>query len=400
MAQRAEADRREAELMASDLVSDRPKVPSPVRGITAGDMEAPEDRAQDIVEWLFGVPDAPLPKRNMRSASELYLAMTGDEAWQGSIVSDKVQFAAATTTALPNLVVIALNKLLVEMNQDLTQYRWYEPISHVMAHDGTLNPVELLMVNGVQDLPIVQEGKAYVEAEASDTKETAYFTKRGMYLGITMEMWRANDIERMRFVPRTLMRAAIRTRSRLMAEIFTTNSGMGPTMAGDSKTLFHADHNNYDTTAFSHTAWKAARLECWKQTEGGSNKRLGMYPSIVLLPGDLYDDAVTIFSSAQLPGSPNNDVNIYQNKVTPIAVPDWTDANDWVYMVPPSLVPIVNVAYGNVPGGGTHPTPEIFAVTGEANGLMFTNDTMPVKIRDIFAWGVSTYRGIGKRVVA
>jgi hypothetical protein len=39
-------------------------------------------------------------------------------------------------------------------------------------------------------------------------------------------------------------------------------------------------------------------------------------------------------------------------------------------------------------------------VTGETAGLMFTNDTLPVKVRDEFAFGVNGFRGIGKRNVA
>jgi hypothetical protein len=31
---------------------------------------------------------------------------------------------------------------------------------------------------------------------------------------------------------------------------------------------------------------------------------------------------------------------------------------------------------------------------------MFTKDVLPIKIRDYYAYGVATYRGIGKRVVA
>ena len=53
------------------------------------------------------------------------------------------------------------------------------------------------------------------------------------------------------------------------------------------------------------------------------------------------------------------------------------------------------------PAGGRHPAPELFSVaTSPTSGLMFTNDVLPVKVRDWFAYGVSTWRGIGKRNVA
>ena len=60
-----------------------------------------------------------------------------------------------------------------------------------------------------------------------------------------------------------------------IAAIFTQDSGQGPTMAQDSAQLFKSDntHGNYATTAFSWSAWQAARIECMKQAELGSAKR-------------------------------------------------------------------------------------------------------------------------------
>ena len=58
------------------------------------------------------------------------------------------------------------------------------------------------------------------------------------------------------------------------------------------------------------------------------------------------------------------------------------------------------MSYSQSPGGGRHPAPELFSVTSETSGLMFTNDVLPIKVRDEFAVGVSGYQGIGKRNVA
>lgn len=84
----------------------------------------------------------------------------------------------------------------------------------------------------------------------------------------------------------------------------------------------------------------------------------------------------------------------------PIAVPDWTDATDWAAIVDPRLHPVIQMAYANAPQGGGHALPEIFEVTDERSGLMFSNDTLPVKIRDWWSYGVATYVGVAKRNVA
>jgi hypothetical protein len=58
------------------------------------------------------------------------------------------------------------------------------------------------------------------------------------------------------------------------------------------------------------------------------------------------------------------------------------------------------MSYGIGGGGLGHPAPELYVATSPLAGLMFTNDTLPIKVRDYFAYGVATYRGIGKRNVS
>jgi hypothetical protein len=56
------------------------------------------------------------------------------------------------------------------------------------------------------------------------------------------------------------------------------------------------------------------------------------------------------------------------------------------------------MAYANAPQGGAHPMPEIYEVTSETSGLMFSNDVLPVKARDWWTHGVSTWVGIANNV--
>ena len=94
------------------------------------------------------------------------------------------------------------------------------------------------------------------------------------------------------------------------------------------------------------------------------------------------------------------DRGVYDPRPVPIVVPEWTDATDWAYIVDPAVFPVIHMSYSQSPGGGRHPAPELFSVTSETSGLMFTNDVLPIKVRDEFAVGVSGYQGIGKRNVA
>ena len=136
-----------------------------------------------------------------------------------------------------------------------------------------------------------------------------------------------------------------------------------------------------------------------------------LWPKFWLGPADLYDTALIDFGYGAGPGgytgTPNNDVNPYAQsrpgdpRPEVIAVPEWTDTGDWAYITDPVLNPVICMAYANNPAGArSHPAPELFTVTSPTAGLLFTNDTLPIKVRDYFAYGVATWRGIGKRNVA
>lgn len=380
------------------------------RGARTSGMTTPLDEAQEIVNWMFGVQGARLPEPFMRNPANIYMALSGDHAWHGRFNADRVMFASANATTLADLAANALNKVLIQQWDGLGEYRWFEDLVTVQPHDGSTHDMQWLAFGGISNLPTVNEGGAYTELTVADSKEADSFVKYGGYVGITEEMLRKSQLAKIQAVPRALAVAAVRTRSSAIAAIFTANLGVGPTLDNDSKALFHADHANLATTVFDVNAWKAARLECWKQTELGSAKRLGFWPRFCLVPGDLHDAALIAFGYGAgvggYPGTADNSVNPYAvsrgNDARPevVAVPEWTDVTDWAYLVDPRMQPILQISYAQAPGGGTHPQPEIFSVATPTAGLMFSNDVLPVKVRDWFAYGVSTYRGIGKRNVA
>jgi hypothetical protein len=384
----------------------------PPRGQQLSEGAGAREQFQSYFDWLFGAPGAKLPPPELRRSDALYRAVTGDVEMRGVFNPDHVAFAAANTTTLSDLAVNAMNKVVLDLYTNLTAYRWYEQIVSVQPTDGTLQDMQWLQFAGLANLPVVAEGAAYTELTVCDTKETGAFTKYGGYVGITDKMIRNSRIDEMQAIPRALTIAAIRTRSAAISYIFTQAAGLGPTLAQDSKALFIADnsHGNYATTSYSVAAWKAARLECMKAAELGSAKRQALWPKYLLVPVDLYDQTLIDFGYGAGPGgypaTPNNDVNPYAQdrpgdpRPVPILVPDWTDATDWAYIVDPRIAPVICMAYGDNPGGTTHPAPQLYSVTDPSSGLLFTNDTLPIKVRDLFAYGVATYRGIGKRVVA
>ncbi len=176
----------------------------------------------------------------------------------------------------------------------------------------------------------------------------------------------------------------------------------------DSIALFHASSHgaNLVTTALSMTAWNAARLAMRKQTELNSSERLGALtaPKFLLVPPDLEVTALQIMSSDKdytyalsngtaSPENVNSDGNWRMERLAfardrVIVVDLWTDTTDWAAVCDPNLWPTIGIGYryGR--------TPEVFSVASPTAGLMFSNDTLPVKVRYFFAVAPIDYRGM------
>lgn len=378
-----------------------------IKPIGANDMVTPHDRLQNALDWIFGLPVEP-PPPSLRDMRNIYQFITGDSNWYGVFNPEWSQLASATTVTLAGMVVDALNRVTRMHYDNMVTYRWYENIIAVTPHSGTTHDLTMIMVDGLASLPVVSEGAAYSEATVGDSKETAAFVKYGHYVGITLETIRKSDIQRIQAIPRELVKAAIRTRSAAIAAIFTVNAGTGPTLADDSTVLFHANHGNVNTTAFDAAGWAGIRTDIWEQQIPGTSKPLGLWPSYCLVPIELYDTALTVFGygagdvGMPIAAATAQSVNPYgasrigDPRPTVIAVPEWSEVDHWAAIVDPRLHPVIHMAYANNPAGGSHPMPEIFEVNSETSGLMFSNDTLPVKVRDWWAYGVSTWVGVAK----
>ncbi len=375
-------------------------------GITG--MRTGLDEIENAVDWMFGIQGAKAPDPQLRRLDLVYTMLTGDYDFHGVYRSDRVFLAGADTGTLANMAANAMNKVVMAQLALLTHYRWYETIAQPTPNDGSLHAMAWTSFGGISTLPVVSEGGAYDELDTDDVKESDSFAKYGGYVGITREMIKNSDIQRIQAVPRALAAASVKTRSAKIASIFTAGSGQGPVLDQDGYELFKSDnsHANYATTALGTdtTAWKAAALECFKQTEVNSGDRIGVFPKYCLVPPDLYHVALGIFGFGE--GMPttyapfSQDRGIGDPRPVPIAVPHFTDATNWYYIADPMVWPVVHMSFSADPSGRTFPPPELYSAVSETGGLLFASDVLPIKIRDEFAYGVNGYKGIGGRVVA
>ena len=371
-------------------------------------MDAIEKINLALTSLIEGVAPPPnvAPLSGIREA---YILLSGDYEMTGMFHGERMQFANVTSATMAGLVANALNKAVIN---EFQQYpRWWEKIATPMDF-STLQTVKWITLGGVGELPTVAEGAAYTELTWDDQTESATFVKKGGYLGLTLEAIDKDETRKLQAAPRALAQAAWLTLSKAISYIFTQVSGTGPTMS-DNAVLFHSTHGaNVVSTALSLTAWSACRLAMRKQTELNSGERLGTLtaPKYLLVPPDLEITAIQILASENdylyalsngVAAPPNvhsqgdfHDARMNFARDRVIVVDLWTDATDWAAVADPRMYPSIGLGYryGR--------TPEIFSVASPTAGLMFTNDTLPIKVRFFFACGPTDWRGLYKANVA
>jgi hypothetical protein len=367
------------------------------------------DSLDQMTEALTALLEGRRPKGSIQPLSgirEGYIRFSGDYDMKGLFVPENVGLASVNSTTMANIVANVMNKRVINIFQ--TYPRWWSPIV-LTDNFGTLQTVQWITLGGIGALPTVAEGAAYTELTWDDAKETASWVKKGGYLGITLEAMDKDDVSRLRSAPQALAQSAWLTLGKAVSAIFTSASGLGPTLA-DTGTLFNATavtstggHANLTTSALSTSAWAAAKLAMRKQVEVNSGERLGALtsPRYLMVPPDLENTALTILASEGLPGGANNDINPEAEGSTfdarmqaarrrIIVVDLWTDTNNWAAVADPMMYPTIGIGYRY------GETPEIFSVATPNSGLMFTNDVMPIKVRYFFACGPMDYRGLYK----
>jgi hypothetical protein len=378
---------------------------APPRGGQISNMKDSLDRITLAAEALIAGlrPKDVAPLSGIR---ELYTLLSGDYEMSGVFHPERIGLGNVNSSTMAGIVANALNKVVIN---EFQQYpKWWSSISQELDFT-TLQQVKWITLGGIGELPTVAEGAAYTELTWDDNTETATFYKKGGYLGITLEAIDKDDTSRVAAAPRALAQAAWLTLSKSISSIFTSAAGVGPNLA-DGNALFYARSagTNVGTTALSITAWNTVKTAMRKFTELNSGERLGalVSPKYILVPPDLETTALQVLASeadytyalSNGVAAPTNvfaegdahNARLMSARKRVIVVDLWTDTNNWAAIADPMMYPTIGIGYRY----GRQP--EIFSVASPTAGLMFTNDTMPVKVRFFYATGPQDWRGMYK----
>ena len=326
-----------------------------------------------------------------RRLSEWYYRFTEDYDGLGQMRNKRLLEAQVTSSSLSSIVKNVVNLLLAADYS--VREQWWDPIVRQEDVD-TLDQATLVRVFGISTLTAMSEGDAYVESAWADEEETASYVKRGNYIGVTLETFLLDKLNRLRTLPSRLSNAYYNTISALVSAAFTVNTATGPVLA-DTGALFNSTavttaggHANLGTSALSYSSFVAARTAMMKQTDQplGVGRRLAMAnrPRFLLVPVDLVATAEEIRNSEMIPaqsgratsGGQFQTVNSVKGQFEIIPVPDWTDTDNWAAIADPAQAPAIFLIWLR-----GRRTPELFSAEDERSGAMFTNDELRFKVR-------------------
>ena len=299
------------------------------------------------------------------------------------------------TTAFGN----TLHRFLLQMYMapDLQEYR--KIISRI-DNVQDFKAQTFTRIGGYSNLPTVAEGSTYTEATHPAEEAVSYsVVKRGELAFFTWESFVNDDIGAIKQVPQKVVRAAAQTKYEFFFDLFRSPGTWTP----DGVDIFHANHGNLSSTAFSSVALQAIILAMRDQTELTSGKPVHFNPKLVIYPNEIdrnvWESIKDTVSNFGVSGTFNRNETLAnwlqaQFQMDGIRVPYWTDANDYVVIADPGQHDTIVAGFL-----GGREEPEMWFADRPDSYHMFNSDKIALKIRDIYSGTYADYRSLHKAVV-
>lgn len=337
----------------------------------------------------------------LRSMRQLYVDLTGDRDISGRI-SKPVRFTslvrqAQTPWATGDFAVLLSN---VMHKRFLMDYRevpdtWRRVVMIKSLADFKTN--EAILVGYFGDLPEVAENGEYTTYDPPTQTKESY---AGKTYGKTIDLGRRTLMnDDLNAFARNIGRMGRAAHRGLNKFVWNNCLFSNPVLNADAKTLYHADHNNLITDALGTPGLGNAISKLLSQPEPGSNEKfeISIENLTVAVRPEFFLTARSLTDFNQEPQG-NTDAlakQIRNLRITPVAVPWLSDANDWALFADPADIEIVEIGFinGNV-------EPEFFLLSGELHEKAFNNDIIVRhKVRHEYNGVPVDHRGTVKAVV-
>jgi hypothetical protein len=351
--------------------------------------------AQDVQDY----DDVP----SFRSLREMYSFFTGDTEVTGffnrkNLPPDLRSRMDITSSTFTYVLGNTMGRRLVKAYRE-ADYLEALLIS-VKKNVKDFRSQEAVLVGGFPDLATVDPETADYEEIAAVTDEESTYTlgQKGNILTITRKTIINDDLTIVIRLVNAIGRAARRTHGQYVWDKYIDNDN-----CTDGTAVFTSGHGNLGATALNH----ATALVAWKalanMTEKDSSKYLG------LLDGaDVVANLIGPTAIKELIGRIEKEEFYYSTNDLTDKLPNSlygqvkghtlsllnADANDWLMLLPPEIVELVEMGYLN-----GREEPEMFVADSPQSEQVFVADKVRHKIRHEYAGVPVDYRGSYKAEV-
>ncbi|PKN16543.1 MAG: hypothetical protein CVU66_00645 [Deltaproteobacteria bacterium HGW-Deltaproteobacteria-23] len=356
------------------------------------------DRYQAALDGLFRVPlssqqkDVPI----FSSLRAAYVELTGDTDVTGVLKpeqSRRMQAAYGDAT-FGYVLGNTLYRKLVNDYREISDYGVSRLVGQNIRNAKDFRTLESVRIGYYGDLPTLNTDiDDYPDlGEVSDEKVEYALQEKGGIITINRRTIINDDVRVVQKIINRLPRAARRTLARRVWSPFLTNA----IYDGDGKNIFHVDHNNLGSAAYSIAAAEAARTAFFKQHELETDEALGLRPVTVAFPSDLRGLVTNVnnFNPQAVAVEDGNSMYGYFKSEGLLENPFQTDASDWFMFADPDECEIVELAFLN-----GQQEPLMLVADNPSGGQMFVGGRLQYKISHDYEAAVTDYRGAYKSVV-
>lgn len=395
-----ESLKQELKDVAELLAEANPKKPFPFQDIKVEQEQG--DKYQLACDWLFmsdhlrrSLTEAERKKfvdagvTGIRSFRKFYEEITGDTEVSGMYSRERMAEAIITTT-FPEMLGVSIHRAMIrQFNQSAYNQDWRKICT--IGSRGDYKENTRSYVGGYGDVPVVTEGNAYTSATTpAEEAVKSTMIKRGYTESVTREAILNDDINFLQRIPVKFGNASARTLYKFVFGLITAN----PTMLYDSKTLFHADHNNVTTVALDSTGLATMRSLLYNQVDLTNAEKMGLILKYILIPDTLRATAYGLVTPSY---NQNNETPTFIQtlNIEPIICPQFTDPTDWYGLVDPAESPVLAIDFLN-----GNQEPDILIQDTPNVGTVFTHDKITWRLRHEYTGVVENHRGVAKSTVA
>lgn len=325
--------------------------------------------------------------------------------WGGGMLEDYIRAKEAiSTTTFTNAWADVLRKSLMKEIGDPDLNTWRRWISDIVRFDDLTNTKKFIKVGDYPEIATVAEGAPYQNIVTPGEEKVEFaISKYGNLEVYTWEAALRDDLRVLARIPRALGRAWAWTVYNFVYKLLDQAAGVGATVDYDAKALYHADHSNIATSAFTAADLITVEDKIRQQTalSSGFKKtykpRFLLYESNAGLRQNVWEALNAMFKVNPLSTSgsqvnlPNFIREVLGLEAIEVDYPTASAGTRWEVIADPRDAPTAAVGFLN-----GQETPDLFVQDMERVGSVFTADKITFKIRGTVGADVLDHRSFSR----